>query len=296
MTVTYKCNTCNRTIDVPEHAKGLDVYGHCIITKQCKGTLHFVKNNKNIIRPEPSETYNDWSPKKQIMVYNKTTPQKTWKFDHNLNTIPAISVYIDNKLVSNDQYTQTITNEYVEIKFPIKQVGQVQCVVRTPTTVITKTIPDDYVKVSLNTQLNVGVHSHNDLLYINTTPGVKPIHHAMQLYINGDYRAYELNYNNPDLAWGDISKIHFYGNIYNLYSFYIATDDTSIYNYSSYEYLGEDPLIYILLSTSNNYVDKSFNKVISVFDLKKDNNYIKHNELYVKQTLIRECYPHIKIA
>jgi hypothetical protein len=295
MTITYKCDTCNRSIDVQEHKRGLNVYGKCIITKLCKGQLHFVQNNANVVRPEPSETYNDWTPKQQIAVYNKTSPQKNWKFEHNLNTIPAVTVYINNQLVPNTQYDQTITADTVEIKFATKQVGTIQCVVRNPTTIISKEIPDDYVKVSTGSQLNVCVHSHNDMLYVDTAPGSQPIPHAMGLFINGSLQVYTLNYNNPQLAWGDISKVHLYGNIYNLYSFYITTDNNSIYNYSSYEYQGENPLIYILLSNSTNFVDKVYTNSISVFDLNKDNNYIKDNELYVKQSIIRDCFPHIKI-
>ena len=59
--------------------------------------------------------------------------------------------------------------------------------------------------------------------------------------------------------------------------------------------IGEDPMMYILTSKSNNFVDKVYDKAINVFELTVTNNYIKNNELYVSPSIIRDCYPHIKL-
>jgi hypothetical protein len=312
MTVQYKCNVCNRTIDVPENKRGLDVFGNCIITKQCKGALFFVKNKPNILRnldPEPSE-YDDWVYDPQIVTFTQNHARSIWKFKHTLTAVPSLSVYIwtvdsNNKPIAvqytDNLYTYTFDNQYLELKFTSKVSGMVQCVVRNTTAVLQQPkIDDTFVKVTTSGLVTVAVHTHNKLFVAGDTDpitGITQLHsNALSILLNEVQVDYDLGSNDPSQAWGNISQIFMYGNTYNISTFNVIADmSSSIHNYSAYRYVGEDPTMYILTSKSNNFVDKVYDKAINMFELTVTNNYIKNNELYVSPSIIRDCYPHIKL-
>ena len=52
-------------------------------------------------------------------------------------------------------------------------------------------------------------------------------------------------------------------------------------------------LSYILLSNSNDPVDRIYNKIINIDDLSYGNNMVKNNELLCSPSIIKDCYPNI---
>lgn len=313
MTVQYKCNVCNRSIEVPENKRGLDVFGNCIITNQCKGTLFFVKNTPSILRntaPEPSKLA-DWVYTPQIVTFTQNNARSIWKFKHTLTAVPSLSVHIwtvdsNNKTITvhlkENEYSYTFNNQYLELTFPSKFSGMVQCVVRNTTSILQPPkIHDQFVKVSTSGLVSLAIHSHNNL-YVATDTGVH--NNALSILLNEIQIDYDLGTNDPGQSWGNINQIYMYGNTYDISTFNILVDtpndfidsSSSVRNYSAYRYIGEDPMMYILMSNSNNYVDKIYNKIVNVFELNVNNNYIKNNELYISPSIIRECYPHIKLV
>jgi hypothetical protein len=312
MTVQYKCNVCNRTIEVSENKHGLDVFGNCIITKLCKGTLFFVKNNPNILRNTLPESSNlpDWTFTPQVVTFTQNNARSIWKFKHTLTAAPSLSVYIwtvkNNKPVmhhlTNNEYTYTITDSYLEIKFGTKYSGSVQCVVRNTSAVSQPPkIDNTFVKVSTNSLVSIAVHSHNKLFVAGDTDpitGNTTVHNnALSILLNEVQINYDLGSNDPGQAWGNINQVYVYGNSYDVSTFNIVVDtSSSIHNFSAYRYIGEDPMMYILMSNSDDYVDKMYNKIVNIFELTVENNYIKNNELYVSPSIIRDCYPHIKLV
>lgn len=306
MTVQYKCNVCNRTIDVPENKHGLDVFGNCIITKQCRGTLFFVKNTPTILRnvaPEPTDDP-DWVYTPQIVTFTQNNARSIWKFKHTLTAVPSLSVYIwsvdsNNKPLAvhlnDNQYTYTFDNQYLELKFQTKFSGMVQCVVRNTTAILQQPkIDDTFIKVTTNSLVSLAVHTHNKLFVANNT-GIH--NNALSILLNEVQVDYDLGSNDPGQAWGNINQVYMYGNIYDISSFRILVDSaSSVHNFSAYRYIGEDPMMYILLSDSIDFVDKVYNKAVNVFELNINNNYIKNNELYISPSIVRDCYPHIKLV
>lgn len=307
MTVQYKCNVCNRFIDVTENKQGLDVFGKCIITKQCKGTLFFVKRNDNILRnlpPEPTDVP-DWVYTPQVVTFTQKHARSIWKFKHTLTAVPSLSVFnstVDannnplNVKLNDTDYTYTFTNDYLELHFNSKISGMVQCIARNTSSVIHAPKQNDsFVKVSVGNVVSVGVHTHNKLFVAGNT-GVHS--NALSILLNEVQIDYDLGYNEPVQAWGNVNQIYLYGNTYNVSTFSTVVDDPNtpkVHNYSAYRYVGEDPMMYILLSNSSSYVDKIYDKIVNIFELNIDNNYIKNNELYVSPSIIRECFPHIKL-
>lgn len=314
MTVQYRCNVCNRTIDIPERHHSVDTFGKCIITKQCKGTLFFIKRNDSVLRPLPPESTDlpDWQYVPQVVTFEQKHARSVWKFKHNLTAVPSIVIYIStvdsNNIPTNirlyePDYTFNYTDSYLEIIFNANSQGIIpkfsgfaQCVVRTTSSVKQAPVHSDkFVKVSNNSILSFCVHSHNKL-YVANDLGV--YNNALSILLNEVEVEYPLGNNLPDQAWGDVDQIYLHGNNYNVNTLNVWFNDvnsTAIHNYSAYRYVGENPMMYILLSNSSNYIDKVYDKVVNIFELNIDNNYIRNNELYVSETIIRDCYPHIKL-
>lgn len=313
MTVQYRCNVCNRTIDVAEKTSSLDVFGKCIITKQCKGTLFFIKRNDNILRPLPPDTVAglpDWQYTPQVATFDQKHARSVWKFKHNLTAVPSIIVYIstvdaDNKPTNiklyEPDYTFSFTDEYIEISFSAnnqgiipKFSGTLQCVVRTSSSVKQVVAQsDNFIKISNNSILSFCVHTHNKLYVANDT-GV--YNNALSILLNEVEVNYPLGNNLPGQAWGDVDQVYMYGNNYAVNTLNIILNDNSpstIHNFSAYRYVGENPMMYILLSNSSNYIDKVYDKVVNIFELNINNNYVRNNELYVSESIIRDCYPHV---
>lgn len=314
MTVQYRCNVCNRSIDVTEKKNSLDVFGKCIITHQCKGTLFFVKRNDNILRPLPpaSSEVPDWSYVPQVVTFNQKHARSVWKFKHNLTAVPSIVVYIstvdgNNKLTNirlyEPSYTYNFTESYLEIIFSPNSQGIIpkfsgilQCVVRNSASVEQTPIQtDNFIKISNNSIVSFCVHSHNKLYVANDT-GV--YNNALSILLNEVEVNYPLGNNLPEQAWGDVEQVYMYGNNYIVNTLNIMLNDSgspTIHNLSAYRYVGENPMMYMLLSNSSKYVDKVYDRVVNIFELNIHNNYIRNNELYVSKSIIRDCYPHIKL-
>lgn len=314
MTVQYKCNVCNRSIDIQEKPRSVNTFGKCIITKQCKGTLFFVKRNDNVLRPLPPELTDlpDWQYTPQVVTFEQKHARSVWKFKHNLTAVPSIVVYIstvdENNKPTNirlyePEYTYTYSDSYIEIHFSAniqgiipKFSGYAQCVVRTTSSVTQTPISTDkFIKVSNNSVLSFCVHSHNKLYVANNT-GI--YNNALSILLNEVEVNYPLGNNLPGQAWGDVDQVYMYGNNYLINTLNIWLDDVNsptIHNYSAYRYVGENPMMYILLSNSTNYIDKVYDKVVNIFELNINNNYVKNNELYISESIVRDCYPHIKL-
>jgi len=145
-TITYKCNICDREIDLLENKKGLSTFSKCVITYGCKGKLLSVKRNPDNIResfPPEVAGLEDFSQRRVIFDFNQNFPSNIWSIIHDLNTSPSVSVYVVNSLgklveLDQDEYTVIVVNSnQIKIKFNNTYTGKAQLVSRNSI----KTIP-----------------------------------------------------------------------------------------------------------------------------------------------------------
>lgn len=138
-TVTYKCNICDREIDLLENKQGLTTFSKCVITYGCKGKLLAVKRNPDNIRESFSlevAGLEDYSPRNVLFNYVQSLPSNIWIINHDLNTIPAISVYVydsTNKLTELDPNQYKIisaSSNQIKIAFTNTYTGKAQLVSR----------------------------------------------------------------------------------------------------------------------------------------------------------------------
>jgi hypothetical protein len=139
-TITYKCNVCERNIDLLENKQGLTTFSKCVITYGCKGKLLKTKRNPDNIResfPVEVPGLEDYSQRRVLFDYTQTLPSSVWVISHDLNTSPTVSVYILNTTtkkydeLDQNQYKITIlgTNR-LKLTFKNSYVGRAQLVSR----------------------------------------------------------------------------------------------------------------------------------------------------------------------
>ena len=164
--VVYKCDTCNREIELPQQKSGLEVMSHCIISHGCKGKLiqTYIKTSHirgKLPNPDPNGLV-DWVPRKVYSKSEQTVPLKQWKVHHNLGTHPSIQVHITlssgQQIETSDFTTTYVSLNEANISFPEPRSGFVQCFARTSIVndVQTNTSSNQYVKPTEYTNITGG--------------------------------------------------------------------------------------------------------------------------------------------
>ena len=292
----YQCNKCNRILNINKNPKQLDIFNRCIITANCRGEMFIVNN---IIGTVDTSYYDSWVQKKQIHNSQQNILQNIWTIKHNLNDFVSIVVYTYDKygnlVKSLENFTDGYTIIYadknvIKVKFTKECIGQVQCIVTNHKVDYTKTVvSNSYTKVSVGNVLTVALHSH----FHDDNPTLPPIK-IMSGISETDFN-YRLSLDTTS-AWKNNGTVYIFGNTYNIYSITIKTSIAdSLYSLNTIVDSANvnQILSYILLSNSNDPIDRIYNKIISIDDLSYGNNMVKNNELLCSPSIIKNCYPNI---
>ena len=138
-TITYQCSICERNIDLVENPIGLTTLSKCVITYGCKGKLLTVKRNQDNIRESfPAEVPGlvDYSPRNVLSNFTQIDASTVWIITHNLNTVPALTVFVNNndgtqtELNVTQYQVFTISQNQTKITFPVAYSGSVQLISR----------------------------------------------------------------------------------------------------------------------------------------------------------------------
>jgi hypothetical protein len=109
--VTYQCTVCKRQNNLVQFQQGLDWIGHCNITLGCRGTLYQIEVHPDYVRgqlPASVIGLKNWVQRKVLFNFTQTIPRGTWTITHDLGTLPAVEVYIN-------QPTQTNPTNQIEL-------------------------------------------------------------------------------------------------------------------------------------------------------------------------------------
>jgi putative transposon-encoded protein len=139
--IKYKCDTCNREVDLRRNKYGLEVINHCTITDGCRGVLYQIGKNEDILRakfPVRDAKFTDWEQRKVLYNHDQRISLSTWSIKHSLGVHPQIQVFFDvvipgsTKLksveVSATQYKVVVIDDNnIVIEFSTPKTGRVQC-------------------------------------------------------------------------------------------------------------------------------------------------------------------------
>lgn len=139
--VVYKCDTCKRVVELPQHKEGMDTVGRCVITDTCKGKLRLIKIKQSFVSgkiPKIEENLNDWIARKSLFTFNQNVAVQRWKVKHNLNANVSVQVYTiaqtpqgaDVLVENTDNVITIVSANELYIDFPFSKKGTVQCISR----------------------------------------------------------------------------------------------------------------------------------------------------------------------
>lgn len=137
-TITYKCDTCNRQVELLENKYGFTTYGRCTITSGCSGKFYKLKRNQNNSResfPTYASNLEDYSPRKYLYIYKQTIPAKTWDVEHNYGLSAVAIVYGPSGLpLSPETYSIRYYSNNIVVKFDSEMSGAVHVIFRSTAT------------------------------------------------------------------------------------------------------------------------------------------------------------------
>lgn len=126
-TITYKCDTCNRQVELLENKQGFTAFAQCTITSGCRGKFYKIKRNPNNSResfPNYRADVEDYSPRKYLFVYKQEVASKVWKVVHNFGLSCVAIVYDSNgDIIPSSKYQIEYSSDYVTITFPDNVTG-----------------------------------------------------------------------------------------------------------------------------------------------------------------------------
>lgn len=159
-TISYKCDSCKRTIELVENPQGFTVVGKCVITNGCIGRLYKTGRNPNNVRessPSYVEGLDNYIPRRAFFEYSQTLPSNSWLVSHGMGTVPSVAVYIIQsdsamELLDNSEYSLTIVdNNSILIEFEKNVKGIVQCVAKSTVPLLPSVIPVEIELVKAST-------------------------------------------------------------------------------------------------------------------------------------------------
>lgn len=149
-TISYKCDTCKREIELVENKQGFTVVGKCVITEGCLGRLYRTGRNPNNVResaPSFVEGMANYVPRRALHTHKQPLPSNVWEIEHNMGVLPAVFAYAtqtDGKLTLIDNSTYTVEPESknkLNLKFNTRYTGVAQCVARSTVPIVPNTLP-----------------------------------------------------------------------------------------------------------------------------------------------------------
>ena len=310
--ITYTCDTCSRSVDIPQYKKGFEVFRNCVITMNCKGILSPTSTHTGYTRGTATPVVPDlvdWVQRSVLYTHTQQIAASVWKLKHNLNNKPDVDVFIydgDNLIKITPSSIDFINSNELVIYLPLKYKGVVQCVAKYNNAVgnVTPAIPVLYTTASSHRSLTIAVTKQytNPTITLGIhTAGVKPRVIEINVFLSA---------NDSLMAWGDASVAHFNGKNYNVYtidlSSIIPDNITSAYALTITEIEADNiprspiiqhkGLVWLLLSDGNAYSDKSLTAAVDVTKLTTDNNITSANNITsINNNIITDIYPIIKI-
>jgi len=134
--IVYKCDVCDRTVELQRKPRSIETVGKCIITANCRGKLYverLIKTTSPFIkRTEEVLGLDNFYPRTKFFKFTQKFEKLNWYINHNLESFPIISIYDDDSnIVPDSEFTVNIINKNtIEIVFNTLRSGTAELYVR----------------------------------------------------------------------------------------------------------------------------------------------------------------------
>lgn len=308
--VNYKCDTCNREINITRNKYGFESFGRCIITDQCKGFLKQIKILSSFVNPQlpkDVENLNNWSQTKKLYTHHQFIERKEWKVDHYLGSEPSIQTFIDidNILTETSPLNIiTVDKNTTKIIFNKAESGYAQCISRSTNipSVITKNeiIEEDEENLFQMSISNTLIFATFDNL---TTDNVR-IHWKDSNCNSLGFVDQIIENNSTILPWGIYEKILYKGKQYTIYNIDIipptgANDGSTFYFDTDGGNFNVNNSIILLTNPPFFNADIVKHRIVNMNSIDNISSilYTSLNEgnLFIKESKIKSIYPSLKL-
>lgn len=170
--VVYECDTCNREIDIVRNERGLDTVKRCVITNGCKGSLYQIEERSTSVfgRPvEDVEGLDNYRQRNILYIHNQLLSSSQWIIEHDLNTDPAVVVYIDvvnldgtksyQTMDPDDYVVSFVDGNNIQLDFAVGTTGIAHVIARSSNTSVIQQVNQEpqWYQVTANSILTIGV-------------------------------------------------------------------------------------------------------------------------------------------
>lgn len=168
-TISYRCDTCKRAIELVENPQGFTVVGKCVITNGCTGRLYKTERNPNNVR-ESAPSYvaglDNYVPRRAFYEFHQTLSSDKWTVTHNMGILPSTVVYLQSEdgtshtKVDNSSYKVIpVDKNTITVVFSQKARGIIQCIAKSTVPLVPPTIApeSEQFQVSSNSVVTLGV-------------------------------------------------------------------------------------------------------------------------------------------
>lgn len=326
--VVYKCDVCKRDLDTVRNIEGLERVDRCTITHGCRGKMYqkgLFPDYKRGQLPHEVIGLDDWQQRRVLYDHTQAIESDRWLIQHNLGTVPSISVFVDRPLVDDadnrdeiiPEDVQIVTSDVMILVFARPYSGIAQLVARqSDPDLVSPHIRDVVDATQTATQFSAtGEVTIATRLVEGLEPPAINIQIAYQTTGGGEQLVSYTADDQPSIQspWSDVDTVVIRGKIYTIRSFnaIIAEMTTgAIGNGSTFRFVDIDVVgmaafrpierteILLMLATSPyDTVDKVTNKFIDVSDVTATENpfgfIYDTGELYALDTIVRPLFPPI---
>ena len=134
--IVYKCDVCDREVQLQRKPKTIETAGRCIITDKCRGKLYverLIKTTSPFIkRTEEVVGLDNFYQRNKLFKFTQLYEKSTWSIEHNLESFPIISVYdVDKNVIPDSDFQVTIIDKNkITLKFNTFVSGTAELYVR----------------------------------------------------------------------------------------------------------------------------------------------------------------------
>lgn len=326
--VLYKCDTCEREIELQRQPDTLETFGRCVITEGCRGHLYQVDIKQDYIRPKrtkPVEGLTDWIQRRKLYTHYQTVDSSQWVIDHNLGVLPSVQVIVEREISGKQTQSIEVEPENIEtvdlnrivIHLSRAESGVAQCIARSTVQpgereVEQQQVQAEPVQLSNDNIVSIATRSEIDNIYlkmhftdegnvfntyiykVDKSPSFySPWNNLNHIYVNNKrYLIRSFNFKGPINNTEDFVN----GTITEgsaIYASEISFDDGV-----TYETLSREQVLFLLAQEPFKVQDKALDQLVYPTDITAENAnnlmYIDSNEIYVSDQIVMNVFPHIK--
>lgn len=137
-TISYKCATCKREVELLENQKGLTIIGRCILTDGCSGKMQTIERNPYNVRESYEYFDTDYlenNSRNKFFKHIQKNVNTVWRITHNLNNHPFVVVYLNTvngvEKIDNSAYQVEYYDANTLLITGISGSGVAHCTART---------------------------------------------------------------------------------------------------------------------------------------------------------------------